>query len=142
MFKDPAGSFQSVVFSEVLEHMEHPREALEVIRSVMAPDGRLFLNMPINSPAPDHLFNADTPEELEAFVSRGGLQNRGSSVLPSDQSVAGRFTQEAPDDLLRVHRATRLSVIRGDSYAAVLSSVILICAVRKPGTGNGSVWRR
>lgn len=83
LFKGPTGSFDSVVFSEVLEHMEKPGEALDVIHSVMAPDGRLFLNMPINSPAPDHLFNADSPEDLEAFVVRHGFKIIGRGFFPA-----------------------------------------------------------
>lgn len=83
LFKDPQGSFDSVVFSEVLEHMEKPRDALEVIRSVLSPRGRLFLNMPINSPAPDHLFNADSPEDLERFVVESGYRIRDMRFFPA-----------------------------------------------------------
>lgn len=83
LFKGPEGSFDSVVFSEVLEHMEKPREALEVIRSILAPGGRLFLNMPINSPAPDHLFNRDTPEDLEAFVREAGFAILDRTFFPA-----------------------------------------------------------
>jgi 2-polyprenyl-3-methyl-5-hydroxy-6-metoxy-1,4-benzoquinol methylase len=83
LFKGPTGFFDSVVFSEVLEHMEKPGEALDVIRSVMAPDGRLFLNMPINSPAPDHLFNAESPEELEAFVASRGYRILDRAFFPA-----------------------------------------------------------
>ncbi len=83
MFAEPRGSFGSVVFSEVLEHMENPREALEVIRSVLAPGGRLFLNMPINSPAPDHLFNAESPEALESFVVSCGYRILDRAFFPA-----------------------------------------------------------
>lgn len=83
LFKGPTGSFDSIVFSEVLEHMEKPGESLEVIRSVLAPEGRLFLNMPINSPAPDHLFNADSPEELEAFVVKHGYKILDRGFFPA-----------------------------------------------------------
>jgi 2-polyprenyl-3-methyl-5-hydroxy-6-metoxy-1,4-benzoquinol methylase len=83
MFANPEGSFDSVVFSEVLEHMENPAEALAVLRSVLAPDGRLFINMPINSPAPDHLFNAESPEALRAFIERSGLRVIGEVFFPA-----------------------------------------------------------
>jgi 2-polyprenyl-3-methyl-5-hydroxy-6-metoxy-1,4-benzoquinol methylase len=83
LFKGPSGAFDSVVFSEVLEHMERPREALDVIRTVLAPNGRLFLNMPINSPAPDHLFNADSPEDLEAFVTAAGFKIIDRAFYPA-----------------------------------------------------------
>lgn len=83
LFKGPSGAFDSVVFSEVLEHMEEPRAALDVIHSVLAPNGRLFLNMPINSPAPDHLFNLDTPEELAAFVEESGFVIEDRGLFPA-----------------------------------------------------------
>jgi 2-polyprenyl-3-methyl-5-hydroxy-6-metoxy-1,4-benzoquinol methylase len=80
--------FDSIVFSEVLEHMEHPRAALDVLRNLLAPKGRLFLNMPINSPAPDHLFNADSPEDLEIFVVKSGLRIVDRAFFPaSNQSI-------------------------------------------------------
>lgn len=83
LFKGPKGAFDSVVFSEVLEHMEEPRAALDVIRSILAPNGRLFLNMPINSPAPDHLFNLDTPEDLVAFVEEAGFVIEDQGLFPA-----------------------------------------------------------
>lgn len=83
LFKGPKGAFDSVVFSEVLEHMEEPRAALDVIHSVLAPGGRLFLNMPINSPAPDHLFNLDSPEDLVAFVEGAGFTIEDQGLFPA-----------------------------------------------------------
>jgi 2-polyprenyl-3-methyl-5-hydroxy-6-metoxy-1,4-benzoquinol methylase len=83
LFKGPTGAFDSIVFSEVLEHMENPRESLDVLRSLLAPGGRLFINMPINSPAPDHLFNADSPEDLEEFIEQSGLSIVDRAFFPA-----------------------------------------------------------
>jgi len=66
----------------VLEHLEHPREALTRIKKLMNPEGRLFINMPINSPAPDHLFLLDTPEEVVDFVEKSGFRIEQSRFLP------------------------------------------------------------
>lgn len=82
-FDSPQETFDSVVFSEVLEHMEQPREALEYIRPLLSDRGRLFLNMPINSPAPDHLFNMDTPEDLHAFVENAGFKIVDHAYYPA-----------------------------------------------------------
>lgn len=79
----PMGSFQSVVLSEVLEHLERPRRALESIRALMQPEARLFVNMPINSPAPDHLFNVETPEALEAFLVAAGYAVEDRRIFPA-----------------------------------------------------------
>ena len=97
MFDNPAGSFDSIVFSEVLEHMEKPNEALDVLRDLLSADGRLFINMPINSPAPDHLFNTETPEQLVEFVAGRGLSIEASAYFPGtnqtlEQSRAKKLT--------------------------------------------------
>lgn len=81
--KPPEGrQFDTIVLSEVLEHLETPREALGQIRALMAPGGRLFINMPINSPAPDHLFLLKSPEEVVAFVESCGYRIEKSAFLP------------------------------------------------------------
>jgi 2-polyprenyl-3-methyl-5-hydroxy-6-metoxy-1,4-benzoquinol methylase len=97
MFETPTGAFDSIVFSEVLEHMEKPGEALGVLRDRLSADGRLFINMPINSPAPDHLFNAESPEALVAFVGAHGLKVVDSAFYPGtnqtlEQSRAKKLT--------------------------------------------------
>ena len=83
LFDSPAGQFDSIVFSEVLEHMERPRQALEVLRPLLSDHGRLFLNMPINSPAPDHLFNVDSPEDLAQLLSDVGYAVLDSAYFPA-----------------------------------------------------------
>lgn len=90
LFDNPAGQFDSIVFSEVLEHMERPRQALEVIRPLLSDHGRLFLNMPINSPAPDHLFNLESPEALDQL-----LKDVGYSVLDHAYFPATNQTLDA-----------------------------------------------
>ena len=90
LFDKPSGQFDSIVFSEVLEHMERPRHALETIRPLLSDRGRLFVNMPINSPAPDHLFNLETPEDLDRL-----LKDVGYTVLDSAYFPATNRTLEA-----------------------------------------------
>ena len=50
------GRFDTVVLSEVLEHLERPLLALQIIRELLTPDGTVWINVPANGPAPDHLF--------------------------------------------------------------------------------------
>lgn len=57
LFDAPDAQFNSVTFSEVLEHLEQPAEALAAIHRITAPGGRVFINAPINSPAPDHILS-------------------------------------------------------------------------------------
>jgi 2-polyprenyl-3-methyl-5-hydroxy-6-metoxy-1,4-benzoquinol methylase len=73
LFASPAGSFQSIAFSEVLEHLEQPLDALRILHGLLADGGRIFVNAPVNSPAPDHLFLFRTPEEVAELVEKAGF---------------------------------------------------------------------
>ncbi len=84
IFLDPPKNavYDSIVLAEVLEHLEHPRQALTQIRAILAPQGRLFINMPINSPAPDHLFLLESPEAVVAFVESCGFRIEQTLFAP------------------------------------------------------------
>lgn len=69
-----AEQFDAVVFSEVLEHLDRPADAMQTLHTIMKPGGRLFIHVPINSPAPDHLFLLRSPREARDFVSGFGLE--------------------------------------------------------------------
>lgn len=73
---DPAkvGNFDSIVFSEVLEHLEKPSDALKQLRNVLSDEGFLFVHMPVNSPAPDHIFLLRSPEAVVDFVKEHGFE--------------------------------------------------------------------
>jgi SAM-dependent methyltransferase len=76
LFDAPTGgrSFDSIVLSEVCEHLEDPVAALASIRAHLAPSGRLYVNVPVNSPAPDHIYLLRTPEEAVEMVEAGGYE--------------------------------------------------------------------
>jgi 2-polyprenyl-3-methyl-5-hydroxy-6-metoxy-1,4-benzoquinol methylase len=76
-------AYDAVVFSEVLEHMEEPGKALDAIRGVMRPRGRLYINVPINSPAPDHLLLLRSPDEALSFVKSHGFEIERTGFFPA-----------------------------------------------------------
>jgi SAM-dependent methyltransferase len=92
IFADPPkdATFDSIVLSEVLEHLETPREALTKIRALLAPKGRLYINMPVNSPAPDHLFLLESPEAVVDFVSSCGYAIEQSRFEPQTNMTLER----------------------------------------------------
>jgi hypothetical protein len=45
---------------------------LRGLRQHLAPRGRLFVNVPVNSPAPDHIYLLRTPEEAVEMVRSSG----------------------------------------------------------------------
>ncbi|MBX9608761.1 MAG: class I SAM-dependent methyltransferase [Gammaproteobacteria bacterium] len=71
---DSAERFDSVVLAEVLEHLEDPVAALRSVRQHMAPGARLWVHVPINSPAPDHLYLLRSPGEARHLLEAGGFR--------------------------------------------------------------------
>jgi 2-polyprenyl-3-methyl-5-hydroxy-6-metoxy-1,4-benzoquinol methylase len=83
--------FDSVVISEVLEHLDHPDVALRNLASCMRPGGRIFVNVPVNSPAPDHIFLWSTPEQVVELVASCGFDISDSALA----SVTGHTVDSA-----------------------------------------------
>jgi 2-polyprenyl-3-methyl-5-hydroxy-6-metoxy-1,4-benzoquinol methylase len=82
LFDAPDRQFSSIAFSEVLEHLERPRDALAILHRLLSADGRLFLNVPVNSPAPDHIYLFSTPEELLKMILDAGFSIESSHLSP------------------------------------------------------------
>lgn len=68
------GRFDSVVLSEILEHVDEPVRALRTVHQILAPDGSIFVNVPANSPAPDHVYLLSHPDEAVALVESAGFR--------------------------------------------------------------------
>ncbi|WP_281932459.1 class I SAM-dependent methyltransferase [Roseibium album] len=62
-----------VVLSEILEHLEDPVAAMERIRPLVADDGVVFVNVPINSPSPDHLYLMRTLDDARMLLRETGF---------------------------------------------------------------------
>jgi len=69
----PQGGYDLIVISEVLEHLERPDKALGFLASALNPGGRIFINVPLNSPSPDHIYLLSSPDEVTALVEGAGL---------------------------------------------------------------------
>ena len=83
--------FSTIVFSEVLEHLERPEEALDVVADLLTPGGSVWINIPANAPAPDHLFLIRSLDEATDLVRRSGLVVKRSAAYP----VAGASLERA-----------------------------------------------
>lgn len=75
--------FDSIVMSEVLEHLEQPTLALRNARDLLAPGGRIFVNVPVNSPAPDHIYLLGTTDEAVDLVTGGGFRVLEAGFYPA-----------------------------------------------------------
>jgi 2-polyprenyl-3-methyl-5-hydroxy-6-metoxy-1,4-benzoquinol methylase len=76
------GRFDTVVLSEVLEHLERPLEALVIIRELLAPGGSVWINVPANGPAPDHLFLLRSVDEAAELAAQAGLRVDRTDAFP------------------------------------------------------------
>jgi 2-polyprenyl-3-methyl-5-hydroxy-6-metoxy-1,4-benzoquinol methylase len=70
---DGARLFDSIVMSEILEHLEDPVAALQAAAKYLKLGGTLFVNVPANSPAPDHIFLFNGLDHAVEIVERAGL---------------------------------------------------------------------
>jgi hypothetical protein len=66
----------------------------------MAPDGRIFINVPLNSPSPDHIYLLSTPEEVNALVESAGLTVERMSLFATqgkriEPALANRISVSA-----------------------------------------------
>jgi 2-polyprenyl-3-methyl-5-hydroxy-6-metoxy-1,4-benzoquinol methylase len=90
LFDDlPQEKFDDIVLSEVLEHLEFPAKALEILRELLSPSGRLFINAPVNSPTIDHISLFRTPEEIVSLAENSRLKVIDMLVAP-----AAGYTEE------------------------------------------------
>jgi 2-polyprenyl-3-methyl-5-hydroxy-6-metoxy-1,4-benzoquinol methylase len=76
------GEFDGAVISEVLEHLERPDRALQTLHSALRSGGRIFINAPVNSPAPDHIYLWRSPEEFRSLVEEQGFEIEQAYDLP------------------------------------------------------------
>lgn len=74
--------FDSIVISEVLEHLEDPYKGLAGAVQWLAPGGLMLINVPANSPAPDHIYLLTGPEHLEEMVRSAGLEIVETAAFP------------------------------------------------------------
>ena len=65
--------FDFIVLSEVLEHLEEPGRVLASLRGLLPAGGLIFINVPINSPSPDHIYLIRTPEEAHRLLTNNSF---------------------------------------------------------------------
>ena len=79
---DEGGRFDSIVMSEILEHLEDPVAALKAASKWLRPGGYLWINVPANSPAPDHIFLVNNVEHAAQLALDAGLEVVDSKAFP------------------------------------------------------------
>lgn len=98
--KRPGRQFDLVVISEVLEHLETPDVALRFLRDCVKDDGRIFINVPLNSPSPDHIYLFSSPDDVTALVEGAGFKVEQMSLFATqakriESALANRISVSA-----------------------------------------------
>ncbi len=89
--------FDSVVMSEVIEHTEDPVGAMRAAAAHLKPGGYLWINVPANSPMPDHIYLVENPEHARRLVEEAGLEVIDTKAFPQtgqtlEQAIRRRVT--------------------------------------------------
>jgi 2-polyprenyl-3-methyl-5-hydroxy-6-metoxy-1,4-benzoquinol methylase len=92
-----AGRFDAVVLSEVLEHLERPLEAMQVLHHLCKPGAKVWVNVPANSPAPDHLYLVNRAEDAAALAREAGfdvveIQEYPTSGTTLERAISQKLT--------------------------------------------------
>jgi SAM-dependent methyltransferase len=82
------GSVDCVVFLEVLEHLEHPRQAIGEIARILKPGGRVLLSMPFLYPI------HDAPYDFQRFTIHGLAREISAVGLELEQQNSVRHALE------------------------------------------------
>jgi len=87
-------TFDALVLSELLEHLEDPKGALTTLRKHLTPKSLVYINIPVNSPAPDHISLWRSFEEVSTFVSSCGYQ-----VIDSSEAAMSGYSLKRAKEL-------------------------------------------
>jgi SAM-dependent methyltransferase len=87
--------FDSIVISEVIEHLEDPLAALKALYEWTAPGGHIWVHVPANSPAPDHLYLIRDPLEADELVKQAGFEVVDSAYFPMSGITLERARKHA-----------------------------------------------
>jgi hypothetical protein len=75
--------------------LEHPEQAVRVLLHLCKPGGRVWINVPANSPAPDHLYLVKKPEQAEELVRDVGFTVVDTASYPMTGASLDRAVKQA-----------------------------------------------
>ncbi|GHV60042.1 SAM-dependent methyltransferase [Campylobacterota bacterium] len=78
------GKYDLIILGEVLEHLDSPRQILRKISELLSERGILWITVPTNSPAPDHVYLFSSRSEVLAMIEESGLSVIESGGFPAD----------------------------------------------------------
>ncbi len=69
----PDTCYDLVAMGEVLEHVEQPRHLLRRLFEIMNENAILFITVPVNSPAIDHIYLFSSSDQVRSMIEESGF---------------------------------------------------------------------
>lgn len=69
---DMVGGYDLVILGEILEHLDKPEELLTYIQNFLSKEGRVFISVPTNAPAIDHIYLFRSTDQVLNMIRRCG----------------------------------------------------------------------
>lgn len=70
----PERKYDFITMGEVLEHVESPLQLMNKLSELLHPDGHIFLSVPINAPAIDHIYLFRNADEIRELLEETGFE--------------------------------------------------------------------
>lgn len=80
--------YDLITIGEVLEHLENPGKMLRRLGDLLSKSGKVFLTIPINSPAVDHIYLFNTMKEIEDFIADNEFEIVSKEYFISEQKYS------------------------------------------------------
>lgn len=80
---NPDVKYDFIVIAEVMEHLEDPEKMFKKIYEISNPNAYLYVTVPINAPAIDHIFLFKTIDEVEDMIRGIGFEIEDRLYAPA-----------------------------------------------------------
>ena len=91
---EPDISYDFITLGEVLEHVEDPDKLLLKLKSLLSENGRIYITVPTNAPAIDHIFLFKNSNEIRDLIKSVGLK-----IVVDNEFVSERVELEREEEL-------------------------------------------
>ena len=83
----PDRQYDLVILSEVLEHTEDPLKMLKELVPYMKSNGKIFIVVPTNAPAIDHIYLFRNEFDVHDMINRAGLYDIADTCIIADRQT-------------------------------------------------------
>ena len=110
---DENSKYDFIVLGEILEHLDHPKEILIKLSSLLSEKGLFWITTPTNSPAIDHVYLFNNRNEVLKLVESAGLE------IVDSRSFLAEDVDEATADAKKITNLVGLFCRKKQSEVSV-----------------------